>query len=166
MSGIILHTARERLHARRMAVEAAALALHHAPSVHYTQGSRRWEGIDKGYRAYKGQYPKYADCSSFVTWCLWQPGLHWHLPDFANGEGWEAGYTGTLAEHGVRVTNGHFLLADVVLYGSRWPYEHTALLAGAVDGVPHVISHGSEGGPYFLRWDYRPDAAEVRRFIR
>jgi cell wall-associated NlpC family hydrolase len=167
MSGTLLHTPAKRLHARRMAVEAAALALHHAASVHYTQGARRWEGIDKKLRAYRGEYPKHADCSAFVTWCLWQPGLHYDLPDFANGQHWRAGYTGTLVNHGVRVTNDHYLLADVALYGDPFGSSgHTALLAGEVRGTPYVISFGSEAGPFFLPLRYRGDLLEVRRMIR
>jgi hypothetical protein len=69
-------TEKERINARRIAVRAATLALHHAPNVHYTQDSRRWQGI-----------------------------------------------------------------------------------------AVMVISHGSEGGPYFLPYNYRSDIQSIRRYI-
>jgi hypothetical protein len=31
--------------------------------------------------------------------------------------------------------------------------------------VPMVVSHGSEECPCFVRYDYRPDVAEFRRYI-
>lgn len=170
MSGVLLARPEDRLHARRQAVASARLALAHAPAVHYTQGPDRWQGIAHELRAIRGKYPTQADCSAFVSWCLWDATRPWHLPDFANSENWTGGFTGTLCEHGTLVTNGHYLLADVALYGRGAPFKHTALLAGMVHGVPHVISHGSEEGPYFLPLNYRQhvDGAPpvVRRLIR
>lgn len=167
MSGVLLHSKHDRYTARRLAVEAAALALRHKEQVHYTQGKRRWEGIDKHLRAIHGEYPKYGDCSAFVTWCLWTATRAWHLGDFANGLDWDAGFTGSLCKHGTRVTNRHYLLADVALYGDPYGASgHTALLAGKRGGVPHVISFGSEAGPFLLPLAYRPDLREVRRMIR
>jgi hypothetical protein len=61
----------KRYHARTLTVRAAALALHHAPQVHYTQGANRWSGIANHQLARLGAYPRYADCSAFVTWSLW-----------------------------------------------------------------------------------------------
>jgi hypothetical protein len=167
MTGVILPSAHDRATARRLAVEAAGLALFHAPQVHYSQGADRWEGIDHHLRAIRGEYPKHADCSAFVTWCLWTATRAWHLPDFVNDEDWHAGFTGTLSTHGTQVTNGHYLLADVALYGPpTGPKAHTALLAHARNGVPFVVSHGGEAGPHLLPLRYRPDLREVRRFIR
>jgi hypothetical protein len=57
-----------RIDARHRTVYAARLAYAHRGAIHYTQGSRRWEGIAKGLHAYRGQYPRYADCSAFATW--------------------------------------------------------------------------------------------------
>ncbi len=155
-------TSKERIRARDLTIEAALLALHHAPKVHYTQGARRWEGIAKNLRAWRGQYPKYADCSSFVTWCLWQGLGHFHMPDVVNGAGWKAGYTGTLLEHGQLVKPGREMRGDAVIYGRPGSDgEHTALVIGG----GYVISHGSEGGPYKLPLRYRSDVMCVRRYI-
>lgn len=165
--GVLLRSAHDRLAARRLAVAAARLGLHHAAALHYSQGVDRWEGIARRLRALHGQWPHHADCSSFVTWCLWTATRAWGLGDFANGLSWHAGYTGTLVHHGVPVTNGHYLLADVALYGDPFGASgHTALLAGELHGVPMVISNGSEAGPFFLPLHYRPDLLVVRRMIR
>jgi hypothetical protein len=172
MSGVILHSAHDRATARRLAVEAAGLARAHAPELHYTEGPERWEGIDRHLRAIRGEYPHHADCSAFVTWCLWTATRAWHLPDFVNGANWDGGYTGTLSTHGVRVggpavATGSLLLADVALYGPpTGPRAHTALVVHARHGVPYVVSNGSEAGPFLLPLRYRTDLREVRRFIR
>lgn len=149
--------------ARDLAVEAAVLGLKHAASLHYTQDAwLRWEGIREQLKAWKGQFPHHADCSAFVTWCLWNGLDHYHHHDNVNGLSWKAGYTGTLLTHGVRVDHRWTLhRADAVIYGSRWPGEHTALYIGG--GL--VISNGSEAGPYKLHEFYRPDVLQVRRYI-
>jgi cell wall-associated NlpC family hydrolase len=50
-----------------------------------------------------------------------------------------------------------------VFYGNQGAgiAEHVAVYVG--NGM--VISHGSEAGPFLLRWDYRP-VNEVRRYLR
>lgn len=160
-----LSTSASRLRARRLAVSAAMLMLRHANEVHYTEGAQRWEGIARHLRHYRGEYPKHADCSSTVTWLLWDATRRWNLPDFANGEHWLAGYTGTLVNHGQRV-HGGFLLADLALYGDPFGSSgHVAMLVGKHQGVPIVFSHGSEAGPFLLPLNYRPDLYQVRRFI-
>lgn len=150
--------------AKQRAVDAALLGLHHAPAIHYTQGAQRWEGIAHQLHAAKGQYPHYADCSAFVTWCLWN-GLHllYGCRDVVNGENWTAGFTGTLLTHGKRVAHEtHWQKADAALYGQPGTNgEHTALYVGG--GM--VISHGSEQGPFLLPIRYRPDLLEVRRYV-
>ena len=141
-------------------LQAAVLGLHHAPAIHYTQGPLRWQGIDRARVASAGEFPNYADCSAYATWCYWN-GLHAHLghTDIVNGESWRAGYTGTLLEHGERV--GSPIPGDAVIYGSAWPGEHVALYTGG--GL--VVSHGSEAGPLLLPWRYRADVLEIRRYI-
>jgi cell wall-associated NlpC family hydrolase len=152
----------QRQRARKRVLVSAYLTLKHAPSVHYTQGPRRWEGIDKHRRAYRGEYPTYCDCSAFATWCIWDATLRYKPRDFVNNQGWRAGYTGTQQSNGRRVT-GRKLPGDLVFYGNQGGgiAQHVAIYVGK--GL--VISHGSEGGPYLLRWDYR-DVSEVRRYIR
>lgn len=153
--------AEDRAKAREMVAQACHLMLRHPAEVHYTQEwVARWEGIAKGLRAYKGDYPRHSDCSSSATWILWQPYHHFGLPDKINGTGWKSGYTGTLSQHGKRVY-GTPKVGDLVFYGGGWPYEHVAVSLGG----RRVFSHGSEGGPYLLDIDYRADRRQVRRFI-
>ena len=152
----------QRARARELVAQAAFLGLSHASELHYTQDARRWEGIAKGYRAWRGQFPRYADCSSFATWVLWQGLGHFHLPDIVNGQNWKQGYTCTMTTHGRRVVHRENLrVGDLVLYGQ--PCAGTGHVAIYVGGG-EVISHGSEGGPYRLRYDYRP-IHSFRRYI-
>lgn len=143
-----------------LTLQAAVLGLHHASVIHYTQGDLRWQGIDRARIASNGGYPNWADCSAYATWCLWN-GLHVHLghTDTVNGQRWQAGYTGTLMEHGQRVSS--LIPGDLVIYGSGFPGEHVAVYTGG--GL--VVSHGSEAGPLLLPVHYRSDALQYRRYI-
>ncbi len=146
-----------------MAIQGAALCLHHEPQVHYTQDAvARWEGINKGLKAWRGEFPTHADCSSFVTWCLWQGLDHFHVGDVVNNSGWKSGYTGTLLENGVRVGEGSMQRGDAVIYGTGFPGEHTALHVGG--GM--VISHGNERAPNLLHYNQMGQPIlQVRRYI-
>lgn len=155
------HIARER------AVQAAMLGFHHASELHYTEGSQRWEGIDQKLIAAHGKFPKHADCSSFVTWCLWN-GLEvpFKTGDLVNGTDWHSGWTGTMAEHGREVHHvNRAIRGDAVLYGANSPYLHTAIIVGHQNGTPMVVSNGSENGPYLLPYNYRGDVGQIRRYI-
>jgi len=155
----------KRTNARRLAVNAAWLAYHNRDRVHYTQDARRWQGIDRGLKAWKGQYPTYADCSSFATWCIWNGLDHYGVRDVVNGAAWKAGWTGTMLDHGKEAINGHYLEGDCVIYGSN-PGRHTAIIVGFdANRRPMVISHGSEAGPYYLPYNYRSDINSIRRYI-
>ncbi len=157
-----------RMDARARAVRAAMLALRNAPSVSYTQGPRRWEGIDKHCDASKGDYPHFADCSSFVTWCLFNGLYLGHsCRDTVNGAGWKAGYTGTMLSHGKRVVHEENIQrGDYAIYGNGPPGKHTAIVVGRDPaGRIMVVSHGSEAGPFYLPMHYRSDLMEVRRAI-
>lgn len=160
-------TTKQRVHARRIAVHAATIALHHAPVIHYTQGSKRWQGIADTRYSEKGQYPNYADCSAFVTWCLWN-GLYlaYHKTDVVNGAHWHAGFTGTMLSHGKPVRHlSTVRWGDAVLYGTPGTTgKHTAIIA-KLGRTPMVISHGSENGPFLLPYNYRSDIQSVRRYI-
>jgi hypothetical protein len=150
-------------HARKAVndtLQAAVLGLHHAPAIHYTQDERRWQGIDRHRVASSGEFPNYADCSAFATWCLWN-GLRAHLghSDVVNGERWEGGFTGTLLEHGRPVDAP--APGDLAIYGSGFPGEHTAVYTGG----GFVVSHGSEAGPLLLHLHYRGDLMQIRRYI-
>jgi len=141
-------------------LQAAVLGLHHAASIHYTQGELRWQGIDRRRVASVGRFPNEADCSSFAGWCYWN-GLHVHLghTDIVNGEHWLGGYTGTMLEHGRRVSSP--IAGDAIIYGRSWPGEHVAIFTGG--GL--VVSHGSEAGPLLLPWRYRSDVLSIRRYV-
>lgn len=141
-------------------LQAAVLGYHHRDSIHYTQGQLRWQGIDRHLDASRGHYPNWGDCSSFVTWCLWN-GLHIHTghTDIVNGQSWRAGYTGTLLQHGHQVSSP--IPGDVIIYGRGFPGEHTALYTGG--GL--TVSHGSEAGPLLVPWRYRSDVLSIRRYI-
>jgi hypothetical protein len=151
-----------RIDARHRTVYAARLAYSHRGAIHYTQGSRRWDGIAKGLHAYRGRYPNYADCSAFATWCLWN-GMHLEhgVRDVVNGLGWRAGYTGTMLNHGHAVSRSSLLAGDLVIYGHGFPGHHVAIYVGG----GKVISHGSEAGPLLLPVGYRGDVMACRRYI-
>jgi hypothetical protein len=156
----------QRLRARERASQAAELGIHHAAQIHYTQGAARWQGISKRRNARRGQFPTQADCSSFVSWCLWNAlYLGFGIGDVVNGTGWTGGYTGTMRSHGVRVQHAANLLrGDCVHYGPGTGL-HVTMVVGKRAGVPMVVSHGSEGGPYYVQYDYRDDIEEFCRYI-
>lgn len=152
-----------REEARRLAMQAAQLGLRNKDAVHYTQGARRWQGIEKGLKAYRGEFPKYADCSAFATWCLWNGLSHFGVRDVVNGADWRGGYTGTMLHHGKRVAHrDNVLRGDLVIYGQ--PGSEGAHVAFCVGGGL-AISHGSEAAPFLVGIDYRPDVLEIRRYI-
>lgn len=166
MSSVSGLSTAHRAQARTAVYRAAWLAYNHRENVHYTQGAARWEGIDKKLKSVAGQYPKYADCSSFATWCIWN-GLYvpFGVRDTVNGANWKAGYTGTMLSHGKQVVHtSNVLIGDCIIYGSGTG-KHTAVAVGRKSGKVMVMSHGSEGGPYYVAWDYRSDANEWRRYI-
>lgn len=141
-------------------LQAAIVGLHHASRQRYTQGGGRWSGIDRHRDASKGELPPESDCSAFVTWCYWN-GLYLrgHHSDIINGQNWRAGYTGTMLEHGRRVSSP--IPGDAIIYGSGFPGEHTALYTGG--GL--VVSHGGDPGPLLLPWRYRGDIIAIHRYI-
>lgn len=149
-------------HARQVVnlnLQAVVLGYHKKDHIHYTQGSLRWQGISSRRRASRGQYPNFADCSSYSSWGKWCGFEVGHHTDVVNGEHWLAGFTGTEAIHGRRVTT--LMPGDLVLYGHGPSFEHVTTYTGG--GL--CVSFGSEPGPFLLPVHYRPDAAEYRRYI-
>lgn len=162
MSSVSGLSAAHRVRARDLAVEAALLTIRHADEVHYTQGPRRWEGIDRELKAFRGQFPRYGDCSALATWWLWNGLDHYGVRDTVNGQAWRAGYTGTMLRSGKRVVHrDNWRRGDLLVYGQGWPGAHVAMYLGG----GKVASHGSEPGPFLLPWDYRGDLLDVRRCI-
>lgn len=151
--------------ARRTVLHACGLLLTHAGAVHYTQGPERWDGIHRGLHAAHGQYPLHGDCSSTSAWILWCA-LHggpggFRITDLVNRERWIAGYTGTMLLHGRRIGRPG-AVGDQVIYGR--PGTTGAHVATYLGGG-FVFSHGSEGGPYKLPWNYRSDILRIKRYI-
>ena len=152
---------------RARVVRAAMLGYQHAAQVHYTEGDRRWDGIANRCRSHLGRFPRYADCSSYVTWCLWDAlGGPSAGPDVINGQQWRAGYTGTMRQNGRRLPGSlaqqlaNAQPGDLVHYGAGTGKHVTVVV-----GKDKVISHGGEGAPFLLKPDYRSDVQEVRRYI-
>jgi cell wall-associated NlpC family hydrolase len=91
------------------------------------------------------------------------------VKDVVNGADWRAGYTGTMLNHGRVVEKvADMRRGDAVIYGNGSPGKHTAIIVGRKGGsrgTPMVVSHGSEGGPYYVAWNYRSDIMSVRRYI-
>ena len=119
----------EQQTARDRAVEAAHLGYNHAPEIHYSQDMvKRWYPISQHCDASKGQYADYADCSAYVTWCIWNALYLPHgIEDIVNGQQWQAGYTGTMLEHGQTVSTSDAIAGDGVIYGSGGTGAHTAI---------------------------------------
>jgi hypothetical protein len=162
-------SAAHRIEARDRTVRAAMLGLKRKDSLHYTQGPRRWDGIRKDLRSQEGECPTHADCSSFATWCLWN-GLFvkFKVRDTVNGAAWQAGFTGTMLTNGKRVVHrSNVIRGDCVIYGDGGSGKHTAIVVGRrkSDNKIMCVSHGSESGPHYVEYDYRPDIMEIRRYI-
>lgn len=154
--------AKKRYNARQRAVRAAYITYTHRGVVHYTQGGLRWQAIRLRAHAKQGDYPRWADCSAFVTWCYWDATHIYNLSDFVNGASWRAGYTGTMTRHGIVVTTNRLISGDAIFYGGTWTRPHHVAI---YVGNQRVISHGSESGPLLLKYDYR-EINHCRRFIR
>jgi cell wall-associated NlpC family hydrolase len=115
-------------------------------------GSQRWSGIDG--KVYPPNAPPYSDCSSAVTWIYWT--VYGGGPDFLNGENWQAGYTGTLLQHGTQIQYSQIQPGDLVFYANP---EHVTMYMG--NG--QVVSHGED--PVAIEaWDYRP-VQEIRTYL-
>lgn len=142
--------ARDLVTARRLILKAAKWMVAHKDEVTYTESlSLRWSAIDERRRIARGQYLQYGDCSSTVTWMLWNAFTHRNpdFPDVVNGEEWRAGFTGTIAAHGTLVPSlSQVRVGDLILYGSPPSYEHVTIAVGR--GL--CFSHGSMAGPFIL----------------
>lgn len=158
--------------ARELDAVIARVLVAHAPQVRYTQGSDRWGAIDQNIIPWdksgklNGQFLHRGDCSSTSTWKLGWVVLHHHFHttrDVMNGQALRAGFTGTMVVHGKEVVHqSNWKVGDRLFYGpSVWATEHvTDYMGGGV-----VFSHGSDAGPYFLKYDYRGDHVATRRYL-
>jgi hypothetical protein len=145
-------------------LRAATVAYDNRSHMTYTEGSLRWSGISEQRRSIDGQYPPFADCSAFVTWCYWDATRWLDLPDVLNGANWEAGYTGTLVEHGEHIEVGHTEPGDICLYGgTEWVPQHATMTIGG----ERVISFGHQGDPgvYPINLNGELPIVGIRRFL-
>lgn len=153
----------QRARARTIAVGAFRLAYLNRYSVHYTQGYLRWQGISRRLRAGSGQYPNYADCSAMFTWAAWNAATAvagYGVRDFVNGQGWNGGYTGSMALHGRWIPVNELKPGDALFYGGYFPYGHVTMYAG--NGM--CYSHGNEAGPSLVPIHYRTIMTQRRYF--
>ncbi len=154
-------------------IRAASLAMDNEPLVRYTmdrpleltaQGgqARRWDGIRLGLRSKNGQFPRFADCSSFVTWCYWDAlGGPNAGPDIINGQSWSGGFTGTQTAHGRQVPIAEARAGDLAFYDRGGTIGHVALVVAP----GRVISHGSERGPVPQAINADKTLKQVRRYL-
>lgn len=157
---------------RELDARISRLLVEHAQSVRYTQGGLRWEAITgnvipwDSHGKLNGRFLLHGDCSSTSTWKGDWVVLHHHSGvkrDVFNGQAFKAGYTGTMVVRGKEVAHqSNWKVGDRLFYGrSRSDTEHvTDYMGGGV-----VFSHGGDAGPYFLRWNYRPDHVATRRYF-
>jgi hypothetical protein len=159
--------ANQRTKVRELVKNAAMLGYRNKGNVHYTQGNQRWQGIDRNMKAARGQYPRYADCSAYVTWCEWNGLSYYGVKDVVNQLRWKGGYTGTLLKCGKRIYKiKNVRVGDCVIYGRPGTNgKHASIVVGRKNGVPMVISHGSESGPHYVKYNYRNDVMQIRRYI-
>lgn len=164
---------RHRTTVTERVVRAASLALSNADRVHYTMDrpfeiqaqhgkARRWDGIRLGLRTKNGQYPRFADCSSFVTWCYWDAlGGPNAGRDIINDQGWRMGFTGSQIQHGELVSVDRARAGDLAFYDRDGSIGHVAVVVAP----GRVISHGSERGPLRLALNFDGTLRQVRRYV-
>lgn len=157
-------SAQELKHVVRMGVRACRLAVSRAEYMRYTQLGERWSAFDEHVRSYRGEVPHKTDCSGFATWVHWDATLSLHPGDYVNGERWLSGHTGTLVQHGEKVSLDRLRPLDLVFYGDEgWRPGHVAVYVG--NG--QVASFGSDPGPFLLPVRYRRDVGiwAPRRYL-
>lgn len=167
-SKFLLKQEYDRQHAqvtgRLVAVQAAQLALSHRGKMMYSgPGSnyipKRWQGIQE--RLMPPNCPTYADCSSLASWCLWvarDQGAH---DPSQNNWGW--GTTLTMDPHGRQATAATAKPGSLFFYNR--PTTHVAIMVERVQGVPMLVSFGGQGGPSYVRYDYRGDLSVIREYF-
>lgn len=136
---------------REVIVSTAMLGWQKRTQIHYTQSWLRMQGVKQKIKP--PAVPSWEDCSSFATWCYWVAGARDPNGFSYNG----LGYTGTLANHGWRTRSPQ--PGDLVFYGS-FPHSHVTIYVG----FGKCVSHGSEVGPLYLPYNYRP-VNQIRSYI-
>lgn len=157
-------------HVRDLILKQAAYGVKHKDEIDYSQGGNRQVGVRSKLTITKSQFPHTCDCSSTVWWMLFDA-MHrpYGIRDLVCHVGWNPDgtvYTGTMYRNGKRVVHDSNLkIGDLIFYGDQGGGipEHVAIYIGG----GYVFSHGSMGGPYILKLDYRDDRRRdcMRRFI-
>lgn len=147
-------------------VQAALVAYNNARLLRYSQDVRmqivrfKLRPLDRLRSWLQAGKQLWEDCSSSSTGYFYIEGL----PD---PNGYDPGYpglgfTGTLSVHGKRVATPK--IGDLGFYGAGWPYHHTVMCVGFKNGVPRVVSFGSDPGPFLLPYNYRSDFSHWRTY--
>jgi hypothetical protein len=124
---------------RQKVVDYFQWAIQHEPEIHYAQVRPFPVGKPKA-------LPMRTDCSGFVSLAYRYAGA----PD-PNGAKWSGlGYTGTLLQHGTKITKPQAKPGDLVVFGP-YPGHHVCGVLEAGDD-PLLVSHGQEKGPFSIRF--------------
>lgn len=127
---------------------------------------RRWQGIKE--RIVPPSVPQYADCSSLASWCLWL--ARDHGAEDPSRSRWTWGNTTSMEPNGRKVDVGSARPGALFFYfRPKWG-GHVGIMVERAQGVPWLVSFGQQGGPYYVRWDYRRykgrvDLTSVRDYI-
>jgi hypothetical protein len=71
-----------------------------------------------------------------------------------------------MLQHGKQVRHlTNVQRGDCVIYGTGSPGVHCTIVVALKGGVPMVVSHGSEPGPFYRKYNYRTDVLQIRRYI-
>lgn len=126
-------------------------------SIRNSSRMRYSQGASRGFLPSLPAVPLGTDCSGWATWIYKVSGL----PD-PSGFGYRViGYTGTLAQHGVRISaNAKLQIGDLVFYGGGWPYGHVAVVK---DGFLRTVAGHGGPGIRISAFNYRPVSA-IRRY--
>lgn len=134
-------------------VSGASWAWKHRTSMAYSQS------ITRQFLPLLPGFPRATDCSGYATWLYKIAGL----PDPSGFNYSIVGWTGTLGQHGVRVSlNGKLHVGDLIFYGGGYPYKHVAIVVNPI--LRLVTSHGSPGIKV-LPFNYRSDVNSARRYF-
>lgn len=137
----------------RAQIVAAAMFAYHNCGPNYSQDAfLRCEGYYK--RIKPPNEWRYADCSGFALWCLWNAGV----TNCGPYDGW----TGTMKDHGHAVSREAAKPGDMAFYGAAPDFHHVAVI---VSVNPHmVVTHGHAPGPQYTSMDYRSDLSQIRAY--